>query len=742
MKRKRWFAMILVLGLLIPLMPLSFASATELAPGQIIPDGIYYINNPATNRCLKVTSTADYIQNYRPELPPGETGYHVLHDRVNTDLTLNNAIAYEAPFLWKVHYVGNGRYTISSMYNTTVLLGPEPQAQVNGNSMVSGMGNHIVIDDQLSNMDTWTITVEKRSGDYVIQNGSSYYDGKALSIVRNAGSGKPFVVMRDYDYQDPDCHWQFIEVSNLMLFYTSKGFVINNPVRDMVPGQELTPDELDLHLDVYLEIGTMEELIWTSSNETVATVDPVEGIVTANSYGATTITVTCRKYDNAISASYTLHVVPLSEGEYFISDVPPENQLREYVYLSERGEQDWQLSLEDSYDEIQPAKWTIVHVEEDKYYILAEIEDEVFYLAPGDPQNPETYTSVMLCKVEQDTVISQWRINNTQDGSFTIRSYELNGRYLKRTAYGVGLSGSATGNDAKWQFERANILRIQVYIDGYEAAYAADGMPGHGIIRYQLATAQEYYWKQFKVGIEFSNLTCLRTYIYECETFEEYGECLCRDYSNCPDDCEAGNACECVDECECYRQCSHSDVCHNSDSIDNLQNIHHTNITNILLRVPAPQDPIDVSLLFIGHKTCYRIESDNQHIWMGFKGIAFKEYGLIAVNNIGRCPYSPNGVCECYPNSNHSEYSVESSIKTLIHEIGHIFGAKDHYGNSVYDVKPSTDMLAMDPKYGRYYNADCIYGENKEVGHVLNTFMLCEACRRNIQDGILRYFDN
>ena len=700
MKRKRWFAMILVLGLLIPLMPLSFASATELAPGQIIPDGIYYINNPATNRCLKVTSTADYIQNYRPELPPGETGYHVLHDRVNTDLTLNNAIAYEAPFLWKVHYVGNGRYTISSMYNTTVLLGPEPQAQVNGNSMVSGMGNQIVIDDQLSNMDTWTITVEKRSGDYVIQNGSSYYDGKALSIVRNAGSGKPFVVMRDYDYQDPDCHWQFIEVSNLMLFYTSKGFAINNPVRDIVPGQELTPDELDLHLDVYLEIGTMEDLIWTSSNETVATVDPVEGIVTANSYGATTITVTCRKYDNAISASYTLHVVPLSEGEYFISDVPPENQLREYVYLSEHGEQDWQLSLEDSYDEIQPTKWTIVHVEEDKYYILAEIEDEVFYLAPGDPQNPETYTSVMLCEVEQDTVISQWRINNTQDGSFTIRSYELNGRYLKRTAYGVGLSGSATGNDAKWQFERANILRIQVYIDGYEAAYAADGMPGHGIIRYQLATAQEYYWKQFKVGIEFSHLTYLSTYIYECETFEEYGECVCSKY------------------------------CYSSSSPDKLQNLHHTNISNILLRVPVPQDPIDVSLLFIGHPTCYVFKEGHRN--RQCLGLAFAQVGMIAVNNIGVWDEARNDYT----------YSVESSIKTLIHEIGHIFGAKDHYGNSVHDVKPSTDMLAMDPKYGRYYNADCIYGENKEVGHVLNTFMLCEACRRNIQDGILRYFDN
>ena len=709
MKRKRWFAMILVLGLLIPLMPLSFASATELAPGQIIPDGIYYINNPATNRCLKVTSTADYIQNYRPELPPGETGYHVLHDRVNTDLTLNNAIAYEAPFLWKVHYVGNGRYTISSMYNTTVLLGPEPQAQVNGNSMVSGMGNHIVIDDQLSNMDTWTITVEKRSGDYVIQNGSSYYDGKALSIVRNAGSGKPFVVMRDYDYQDPDCHWQFIEVSNLMLFYTSKGFVINNPVRDMVPGQELTPDELDLHLDVYLEIGTMEELIWTSSNETVATVDPVEGIVTANSYGETIITVTHRN-NHTISASYTLHVVPLSEGEYFISDVPPENQLREYVYLSERGEQDWQLSLEDSYDEIQPTKWTIVHVEEDKYYILAEIEDEVFYLAPGDPQNPETYTSVMLCKVEQDTVISQWRINNTQDGSFTIRSYELNGRYLKRTAYGVGLSGSATGNDAKWQFERANILRIQVYIDGYEAAYAADGMPGHGIIRYQLATAQEYYWKQFKVGIEFSHLTYLRTYIYECETFEEYGECVCSKY------------------------------CYSSSSPDKLQNLHHTNISNILLRVPVPQDPIDVSLLFIGHKTCY--DPNDNHIYGGYLGLAFSQLGLIAVNNIGRCPYSPNGVCECYSNSNHSEYSVESSTKTLIHEIGHLFGAKDHYGGSFHGVASTSNMQGdTDEKYAELYHHRCIYGEEKDSHSVLCDFTLCGACRNNIQDGIVRYFN-
>lgn len=710
MKRKRWFAMILVLCLLIPLMPLSFASATELAPGQIIPDGIYYINNPATNRCLKVTSTADYIQNYRPELPPGETGYQVLHDRVNTDLTLNNATAYEAPFLWKIHYVGNGKYTISSMYNTTVLLVPEPGVHVNGNTMVSGVGNYVVIDDRISDGCTWTITVDKHSGDYVIQNGNSKYDGKALSVERNAGSGKPFVVMRDYDYQDPDCHWQFIEVSNLMLFYTSKGFAINNPVRDMVPNQVLTPDELDLHLDVYLEIGTMTDVIWTSCNESVATVDRFDGTVEAISYGETIITVTHRN-NRTISASYTLHVVPLPEGEYFISDAPSENQLREYVYLSEIEEQDWLLSLDDTYDEIQPAKWTIVHVEEDKYYILAEIEDEVFYLAPGDPQNSETGRSVMLCRVEQDSVISRWRINNIESDSYTISYYGINGLYLMPFEHGLQLV-FADEDDAKWHFERANILRVQVYADEYLDAYATDGMTGHESIRYQLATAQEYYWQQFRVSIEFTYPRVIKTYYDECKNKNAEGECEC------------------------------SSNCYNSNDIDQLQNVHHTNISNILLRIPLPQDPIDVSLLFIGHPTCYRIGSDSQHIWMGCKGIAFKGYDLIAVNNIGRCPYSPNGVCECYPNSNHSEYSVESSTKTLIHEIGHLFGAKDHYGSRFHGVASTSEMQGdTDEKYAELYHHRCIYGEEKESGSVLENFALCGACRNNIQDGIVGYFN-
>ena len=65
MERKQCLAYILALCILLSLVPVFSASASTLAPGQIIPDGIYYIKNKYSNYYMIICEgcKADIIKN-------------------------------------------------------------------------------------------------------------------------------------------------------------------------------------------------------------------------------------------------------------------------------------------------------------------------------------------------------------------------------------------------------------------------------------------------------------------------------------------------------------------------------------------------------------------------------------------------------------------------------------------------------------------------------------------------------
>lgn len=709
MKRKRWFAMILVLGLLIPLMPLSFASATELAPGQIIPDGIYYIRNTLSEDYLKALRKYDYQDNQFPSVGLSVNGYHVFHE----DYSLPNSNAQNidaslnAAFLWRITYIGDGRYSIFSVFDTSLVLAIDPISQVNDTPIICAYqypdAGYYRVPEEL----TWRITQDANG--YVLQNDS--IRRSALAIEHNSNSDEPYVVMDRYDVQIGECHWELIAAPEQIFFHTTRGIFYENPVCYVAPEETLTLEELGLRAMLCRDVNAMQQIRWESSDYDIAIVDDFDGTVIGVSYGQCTITATYTKNGQTVSNSYTLKVAPLPAGEYYIKNMESENFI-DSLKLGTFDER--QLVLNTESTGLRSQKWTLVHIQRDEYYILLEIDNRQFYLTPADGELLENGASIVLNLVEQNSVIPRWQIGVTEDGNHTIMNTKNRSLFMQCSEDDEGniLQGtSTTDNDyEKWVFERAKTLRVQVYFDPYVNAYAPHGTNGDRFIEdNHLAIARQYYWEQFRVSIEFTRPQAILTYYEECSNKNEKGECECSRY------------------------------CYNSDDIDQLQNVHHTNISNILLRVPVPQDPIDVSLLFIGHPTCYAYDSTTCGSLL--LGLAYRQYGLIAVNNIGLCPNSVNGVCMCPSTINCHRYVVESSVKTLIHEIGHIFGAKDHYGGLFNDSHSTSQMHIYDKGYYFYYNENCIYGENKEESNVLHDFMMCEACRRNVQDGIERYFD-
>lgn len=732
MKRKQWLAMILALGMLLSLVPAFSASASELEDGQIIADGIYYIRNWEFNTFLKMIDKKE-TENYDmyDYLYPGF--YYSFHEEYQPPYSnpQTSLTEMDAKFLWKVEYIGNGEYAISSMYITDFMLTPGHELEDENGVPLGAMDYHRDEDGYVPNRFRWIIRIVGQDR-YVLQ-----WIGD---------NGRPFAAEDPDEYplpfvmgDSPDSRafeWEFIPAPEQIMFFSAGGTFKENPVCFVAPEQTLTLDELGLGVMLSPDFTATQDIEWSYSDdysdpdtEDIAWVDS-DGSVTGVRYGECTITATYRKEGRPpISKSYTLKVAPLPEGDYFISNRESE-KLIDSVW--DNGIYPHWLCMNDDFNGMRSQKWTLVHVDKDKYYILTdnlEPELNLFYLAPAEDQTLEEGAPIVIRLVREDSVIPCWTIGVTEDGTYTIKNAKdetlLIQQALTDDEDGEELQqGTATVDDHydEWEFERANTLRVQVYYDDYVAAYIPDNVHddfktvenGVKFIKENhLATTRQFYWEQYKVSIDFLSPTKITTY---------YDECTDKSYEGI---------------CECSDECTNST---DPNDPDGLGEYHHTNISNILLRVPQPEPPVDLTVLFIGHVTCYVGEGDNEHLWRNYKGLIFKEYGLIAVNNIGSCECNSEGHCTCGNRLNMRDYSVESSIKTLIHEIGHFFGAKDHYGDGKHGVLSSKEMRGSDERYHNDYHEECIYGEEKEDLDVLADFTLCEACRNNIADGVWDYF--
>ena len=131
-----------------------------------------------------------------------------------------------------------------------------------------------------------------------------------------------------------------------------------------------------------------------------------------------------------------------------------------------------------------------------------------------------------------------------------------------------------------------------------------------------------------------------------------------------------------------------------------------------MLRITPPDMTQTFRMAYIGHPTCL-VGDDGKHRG-AYLGLTYPARGLITITNFD---------------------SLESEIKTMVHEFGHLYDAPDHYG--IGDVPTTTQYKIQTGDYR--FNENCIYGDNKEDESVLSNLTICDGCRAVIEQNSKNY---
>ena len=251
---------------------------------------------------------------------------------------------------------------------------------------------------------------------------------------------------------------------------------------------------------------------------------------------------------------------------------------------------------------------------------------------------------------------------------------------------GENLRIYAYTNDAdyrdEWLFV-ASIIKIRIIADN---AYRTRYTTWSSKLTDSMSEIQLRFLQYFGVLIEYSNPSA----------FSSYG-----------DTCDENAGTTYLDGC------SHAgdSACKNSSfsSVGNAdQELHHKNMYNIMYRITFPNIDENTLLVFSGHDVC-RIQDDKHK--GRYNGLAWSDYGIALITNFG---------------------TSDSEKRTIIHEIGHWYGAPDHY--DIGDI-PSTTEIQQQTGDSRF-NSNCIYGENKSSQNVVDNLIICDGCKARIIENI------
>ena len=679
MKQKRWIATLLTFILLIACIPTGSARADELADGQIIADGVYYIQNVYSEYYMQIANDSTSNNAYV---------CHADKNFEDKNGKLLYGTDYDLSYMWSIKYVGNGKYTIYSMNQLNMQLNLatfnwsiEPVAVASYNTTSPNPDGTPV--DIL-----WSIMCDK-NGYIIMQDGDISKTLFAQNINRSV---QPTIVASEYDENIEHCHWSFINPTPQVLFYSSSGDYLDNPSRTIIPEETKHVSTFGFSIQPVTNFHSPIISI-TSSNPDVATVNTL-GEITGLSYGSTTITISYTYNGQVASGSFSVNVAPLAEGTYYIRN----KKTGQYLdYLTNNAVAGGTVALYD-FNGNTPQQWTIESRGGYSYTIRQASGD--LYLGVAKDSSSENGLPVILRK-SPETEGSQysgnvWAIIASGHGAFRLYS---NASYfdwpvltisnqLDNSLDTVEQNTYTNDNDFsdEWEFIRTYPVNVQVFYDNYVSAYADDENDGITNIQRQLNTLKTYFWENFAISINICEFRHRTTYLDYCRTLDDTGTCQCR---------------PCINNYTPYK----------------YPEGHHTNIWNILYHLPLPEASIDATIQYIGHETCV---ADDNCVFGTINGVCNYIHNLIVINNIAR---------------GDDPYDQVDCTRTLVHEVGHLFYVEDHYG----DGCPSTEEL--NNKYPNtstiQYDSFCNYGEDRFL--VAQNLTLCDVCRNTIERNKNRY---
>ena len=574
--------------------------------------------------------------------------------------------------LWRITQVLPGYYNIRPLH-------------MQGMGMTYYIGDlgiqHIGDVDSFSQQVMWEIFYE--SSGYVFRNVES-----GTTILPIANSNAPGTALKLDDYSSTNTYFRWTPTligsvnSDLLLYDTATGGLTSNAVRYVAPGETLSLSQLQLAISFSSAVTMDQSVTWAASDPSAVTVNAATGTVKGLT-PCTTTTVTATKIVNGITytESYTLHVTAVPEGEHFIRSKSSGKyvDIKDQIMAAGTVIHQWDFHGGDT------QRWVFTHLDDGTYTIHSANSIDTYYLGVSGDSTANDHPVVL--RTGPLTHGMKWKISITDSGAYKLTPLtgEANDRVL---ALDVGVLGIATANgDAlqqrdyvndtnykdEWIIYQYNPLNLGVFFDiAYRNLHGGTDAAAVSVIEQEMVILQEYLRNNFNVEVLFSTPTAYVTYANELCTTDPLGVC------------------------------NHG-TCANSIMWGPLSSTHHTNLSNIICRFPAPISPISVNILYIGHETC---TMDDTHSVHQVLGVTYPFQRIIGLNTLG---------------------TLEQNALTLLHEVGHIFSAPDHSGMG---SKSTDEMNAI---YGQtVFSTTCIYGEDRFTTNVLTNLTICEGCKQHI----------
>lgn len=367
---------------------------------------------------------------------------------------------------------------------------------------------------------------------------------------------------------------------------------------------------------------------------------------------------------------------PITSGRYFIRNAFS----GKYVYHATTSEH--QTIRQSEFSDVNNMKWEI-NSAGNGYYTIESYVSGLYMTEGNDPSVSTDDTSCVVGNEYDGSDEQLWKFTKVGENLYTLTlksggDLSLDASSSNYTADNIGLT--TAGNYGTWYFHSADTrYTISASIDkAYAERYGSTSARSRA--NKALDTLTKFYLEEFGVyiGSNFISSTgssyadeCGGTYSTKCTHTTDSG---CRDS---------------------YRYTNSTDPV--------LNNYHHTNITNVLYHMPVPTNAKKYNFVFCGKKLCVAADHSEDSYYFGITDPGLR---IIVVDNF---------------------INVAQEQKTVIHEVGHLYGAPDHAGHE----------SEYNQAYGwSLFNKACIYGKDKDEPYVYNAKTMCEGCKRIISANI------
>jgi len=645
--------------------------------------------------CVVYVTIADGVYKINNEYASAYLG--MLNGQIGSDSRAvieyyNTTSAYYLGFLWNIKHIGYGQYSFRPLLHEDFVLYPNVSSNYLSLDRVSS-------DSNLTSLCKWTI--DPNGGGYSIRNASNSYG------ICSPASGNQAEIAQ-HDSSDDHFQWYLTPVSAssipviIMFFDTTTGWlnVSSNAASsiscELETNTAYTLSQRDLEMYICNKTGTSQSTYWSASNSNVASVNSANGTISVHGYGESTVTVTHNYSGGTRTVSFNIYV-PLTDSVYTIQNRVSGKYI-EIVFSDNDEILDGSNTVgQMSSDNHNAQRWHITRLDNNVYTIRTALAaDQQYYLGVSGNSGASNQ-QVVLCTGEI-TDGMKWKVDTSENGGLLFRpltglayNYVLasdNGFLLKQTQYDEDNS-----EQFEWVITTTRTFNLLVYFDPTYQMRFDSGYAAVNTITEQLDALHDFYWENFGLYVTYTTPTVYDTYATE--------NCITSPTGSC----------------------NHG-TCSNSESQTSLSDYHHTNIHNILMRLPLPSGDIDATILYIGHTTCEAVWNEENQEFEDrinpYNGLTYIDDRIIGITN---------------------NLTQIEGTRVLVHEFGHLFDAPDHYDNEEDDDDiPTTDQI--NAEVGEMiFNEHCIYGEDRFNTDVEEDLLICEGCSDRIEVGITAYYD-